>query len=133
MLGYRSVKWWNIFTPDQCDAMNRLVCYFALPLSSPTSSRSMSIPGITCSLLPTLVSKVIIVVVVLAFWGQVQHQGELWLVHHQLLAAVHADQLTRRRRPPVKAMYGSLGVDLVIQAIVWLAIILVAHSVSFFM
>ncbi|KAM3258661.1 hypothetical protein ACQJBY_050441 [Aegilops geniculata] len=30
-LGYASVRWWKFFTRDQCDAVNRLVIYFALP------------------------------------------------------------------------------------------------------
>ena len=32
MLGYGSVKWWKIFTPEQCGAINRFVCFFTLPL-----------------------------------------------------------------------------------------------------
>nr|CAB3462093.1 unnamed protein product [Digitaria exilis] len=30
-LGYASVRWWKLFTADQCDAVNRLVAYFAVP------------------------------------------------------------------------------------------------------
>ena len=30
-LGYGPVKWWQIFTPEQCDAINKLVVYFTLP------------------------------------------------------------------------------------------------------
>uniref|UniRef100_A0A0E0M331 Auxin efflux carrier component n=1 Tax=Oryza punctata TaxID=4537 RepID=A0A0E0M331_ORYPU len=30
-LGYGSVRWWGLFTADQCDAVNRLVAYFAVP------------------------------------------------------------------------------------------------------
>ncbi|KAG8057309.1 hypothetical protein GUJ93_ZPchr0002g22988 [Zizania palustris] len=30
-LGYGSVRWWKLFTADQCDAVNRLVAYFAVP------------------------------------------------------------------------------------------------------
>ncbi|XP_062199384.1 probable auxin efflux carrier component 5b [Phragmites australis] len=33
-LGYGSVRWWKLFTPDQCDAVNRLVTYFAVPFFS---------------------------------------------------------------------------------------------------
>ncbi|KAH8480654.1 hypothetical protein H0E87_030789 [Populus deltoides] len=31
MLGYGSVRWWKVFTPEQCGAINRFVCYFTLP------------------------------------------------------------------------------------------------------
>ncbi|KAL6845923.1 hypothetical protein ACP4OV_023371 [Aristida adscensionis] len=30
-LGYGSVRWWKLFTPEQCGAINRLVVYFAFP------------------------------------------------------------------------------------------------------
>lgn len=29
--GYGSVRWWHIFTLEQCDAVNRLLAYFAMP------------------------------------------------------------------------------------------------------
>ncbi|ONK71908.1 uncharacterized protein A4U43_C04F13650 [Asparagus officinalis] len=33
-LAYASVKWWKIFTPDQCSGINRFVAAFAIPLLS---------------------------------------------------------------------------------------------------
>ncbi|VAI60843.1 unnamed protein product [Triticum turgidum subsp. durum] len=34
ILAYGSVKWWGIFTPDQCSGINRFVALFAVPLLS---------------------------------------------------------------------------------------------------
>ncbi|CAO2170774.1 unnamed protein product [Urochloa humidicola] len=34
MLAYGSVRWWRIFTPDQCIGINRFVAVFAVPLLS---------------------------------------------------------------------------------------------------
>ncbi|CDY11886.1 BnaC03g13120D [Brassica napus] len=34
MLAYGSVRWWGIFTPDQCSGINRFVAVFAVPLLS---------------------------------------------------------------------------------------------------
>ncbi|XP_019454799.1 PREDICTED: auxin efflux carrier component 2-like isoform X2 [Lupinus angustifolius] len=34
MLAYGSVRWWKIFTPDQCSGINRFVAVFAVPLLS---------------------------------------------------------------------------------------------------
>ncbi|KAG6401037.1 hypothetical protein SASPL_137882 [Salvia splendens] len=31
VLGYSSVRWWRMFKPDQCDAINRFNCYFIIP------------------------------------------------------------------------------------------------------
>ena len=33
-LAYGSVRWWRIFTPDQCSGINRFVAVFAVPLLS---------------------------------------------------------------------------------------------------
>uniref|UniRef100_A0ACD5VNN7 Uncharacterized protein n=1 Tax=Avena sativa TaxID=4498 RepID=A0ACD5VNN7_AVESA len=34
ILAYGSVRWWGIFTPDQCSGINRFVAIFAVPLLS---------------------------------------------------------------------------------------------------
>jgi auxin efflux carrier family len=34
ILAYGSVRWWRIFSPDQCSGINRFVAIFALPLLS---------------------------------------------------------------------------------------------------
>ena len=34
ILAYGSVRWWHIFTPDQCSGINRFVAVFAVPLLS---------------------------------------------------------------------------------------------------
>jgi auxin efflux carrier family len=33
-MAYGSVRWWGIFTPDQCSGINRFVAVFAVPLLS---------------------------------------------------------------------------------------------------
>ena len=32
ILAYGSVKWWKIFSPNQCSGINRFVALFAVPL-----------------------------------------------------------------------------------------------------
>ncbi|CBI26908.3 unnamed protein product, partial [Vitis vinifera] len=34
ILAYGSVRWWKIFSPDQCSGINRFVAIFAVPLLS---------------------------------------------------------------------------------------------------
>lgn len=38
ILAYGSVRWWKIFSPDQCSGINRFVAIFAVPLLSPSTS-----------------------------------------------------------------------------------------------
>ncbi|KAI4304206.1 hypothetical protein MLD38_039751 [Melastoma candidum] len=32
MLGYGSVRWWHAFTAEHCDGINRIICFFIIPL-----------------------------------------------------------------------------------------------------
>ncbi|WCJ29105.1 Auxin efflux carrier family protein [Euphorbia peplus] len=115
ILGYGSVKWWKIFvTPEQCEALNRLVCYFTLPLftfdfmlrASPFEMNYLFIAA-------DAISKVIIVLV-LAFWTKFSGKGSYsWFITsfslctmtNSLVLGVHL----------MKAMYDEMGVDLVVQ------------------
>ncbi|KAH9616494.1 hypothetical protein KSS87_013314 [Heliosperma pusillum] len=128
ILGYGSVKWWRLFKPDQCDAINRLVCYFTLPLfnfdftahSDPFkwNYRFLAADGI---------SKVIIVAVI-AIWAKCTSKGSYsWSITSFSLSTLTNSLVVGV--PLLGAMYGRLGVDLVVQfsvtqAIIWLTVLL---------
>lgn len=128
ILGYGSVKWWNIFTREQCDAINHLVSFFTLPLFTveftthidPFQMNYLFIGG-------DAISKLIIVVV-LAFWAKCSSKGSYcWSITNFSLCTLTNSLVVGV--PLLKAMYGQLGVDLVvqgsvIQAIVWLTSLL---------
>ncbi|KAJ6975292.1 LOW QUALITY PROTEIN: auxin efflux carrier component 5 [Populus alba x Populus x berolinensis] len=109
VLGYGSVRWWKVFTPEQCGAINRFVCYFTLPLF--TFEFTAHVDPFKMNYLfigADAVSKVIIVAV-LAFWAKCSSKGSYsW---------------------SITTMYGPAAVDLVvqssvIQAIIWLTLLL---------
>lgn len=128
LMGYASVRWWRIFMPGQCDAVNRLVCYFTLPLFTfeftahvdPFEWNYMFIGA-------DVISKVIIVAV-LAFWAKFSTKGSYgWSITSFSLSTLTSSLVVGV--PLLKAMYGTAGVDLVVQssvvqAIVWLTILL---------
>ncbi|KAK7340351.1 hypothetical protein VNO77_21053 [Canavalia gladiata] len=128
VLGYGSVRWWSIFTKDQCDAINKLVCYFTLPLFTfeftahidPFKMNFMFIAADT-------ISKFIIVVV-LGFWAKCSSKGSFcWSITSFSLCTLTNSLVVGV--PMLKAMYGPLGVDLVVQssvvqAIIWLTLLL---------
>lgn len=128
LMGYASVRWWRIFTPEQCDAINRLVCYFTLPLFTfqftahvdPFEWNYMFIAA-------DVISKAIIVAA-LAFWAKFSTKGSYaWSITSFSLSTLTNSLVVGV--PLIKAMYGSVGVDLVVQssvvqAIVWLTILL---------
>ncbi|KAJ7978254.1 Auxin efflux carrier component [Quillaja saponaria] len=128
MLGYGSVKWWKIFTREQCDAINCLVCYFTLPLFTfeftahidPFKMNFLFLGGDT-------ISKFIIVAV-LAFWAKFSSKGSYaWSITSFSLSTLTNSLVVGV--PLMKAMYGPIGVDLVVQgsvvqAIIWLTVLL---------
>ncbi|KAK4780251.1 hypothetical protein SAY87_016357 [Trapa incisa] len=128
LMGYGSVRWWRIFTAEQCDAITRLVCYFTLPLFTfeftahvdPFEWNYMFIAA-------DVISKAIIVAV-LALWAKFSPKGSYgWSITSFSLSTLTNSLVVGV--PLLKAMYGSLGVDLVVQssvvqAIVWLTILL---------
>ncbi|CAN8256092.1 unnamed protein product [Cochlearia groenlandica] len=128
ILGYGSVKWWKIFTRDQCDAINRLVCYFTLPLfnfefTSHIDPLNMNYLFIAADIL----SKVIIATV-LAFWAKFSNKGSYsWSITSFSLCTLTNSLVVGV--PLAKPMYGQQGVDLVVQssvfqAIVWFTVVL---------
>ncbi|OWM86133.1 hypothetical protein CDL15_Pgr010957 [Punica granatum] len=128
LMGYGSVRWWRIFNPEQCDAINHLVCYFTLPLFAfeftshvdPFEWNFMFIGA-------DVISKVIIVAV-LAFWAKFSTKGSYgWSITSFSLCTLTNSLVVGV--PLIKAMYGQMGVDLVVQssvvqAIIWLTILL---------
>ncbi|XP_052181106.1 auxin efflux carrier component 5-like [Diospyros lotus] len=128
VLGYGSVRWWRIFTAEQCDAVNRLVCYFTLPLftfefTAHIDPFQMNYPFIAGD----AISKVIIVGMI-AIWAKCSGKGSYcWSITSFSLCTLTNSLVVWV--PLMKAMYGQLGVDLVVQssvvqAIVWLTILL---------
>lgn len=129
LLGYGSIKWWQIFTPEQCDAINLLVCYFTLPLftfefTAHVDPFKMNYPFIGAD----AISKVIIVIV-LALWAKFSSKGSYcWSITSFSLSTLTNALVVGV--PLIKAMYGQSAVDLVvqasvIQAIIWLTFLLI--------
>ncbi|KAL2541731.1 Auxin efflux carrier component 1 [Abeliophyllum distichum] len=75
ILAYGSVKWWKIFTPDQCSGINRFVALFAVSLLSfhfiaMNNPYKMNFRFIAADTLQKL-----IVLAVLAVWSNVSKRG----------------------------------------------------------
>lgn len=118
ILGYGSVRWWHMFTPEQCDAINRLVSYFTLPLfafefTSTVNPFEMNYPFIAAD----VVSKCIIVVAI-GFWAKFSTSSNSrgsWSITSFCLATLSNTLVVGL--PLMKGMlYGQMGVDLVVQA-----------------
>ena len=81
ILAYGSVKWWKIFSPDQCSGINRFVALFAVPLLSfhfisTNDPYTMNLRFIAADTLQK-----IMVLVVLTIWTKTSSRGCLeWTI-----------------------------------------------------
>ncbi|XP_059315853.1 auxin efflux carrier component 5-like isoform X1 [Lycium ferocissimum] len=128
ILGYASVKWWRIFTHNQCDAINHLVCYFTLPLFTFEFTAHVDPFEMNYKFLGADAISKVIIVVVLAFWAKCSTEGSYrWSITSFSLSTLTNSLVVGV--PLMKAMYGEEAVHLVVQgsvtqAIVWLTILL---------
>ncbi|XP_008802247.1 auxin efflux carrier component 5-like [Phoenix dactylifera] len=127
-LGYGSVRWWRIFTPEQCEAINRLVVYFSLPFFTfeftvHTDPFAMNYRVIAAD----AISKVL-TVLVLAAWAKWSSKGSYgWSITSFSLSALTNTLVVGA--PLLNAMYGRWAQDLVVQlsvvqGIVWMTFLL---------
>ncbi|KAJ9186110.1 hypothetical protein P3X46_005648 [Hevea brasiliensis] len=128
VLGYGSVRWWKIFTPEQCGAVNRFVCYFTLPLFTFEFTAHVDPFNMNYLFIGADAISKLIIVVVLGFWAKCSSKGSYtWSITSFSLCTLTNSLVVGV--PLMKAMYGQMAVDLVvqssvIQAIIWLTILL---------
>ncbi|KAL3637130.1 putative auxin efflux carrier component 1d [Castilleja foliolosa] len=127
-LAYASVKWWKIFSPDQCSGINRFVALFAVPLLSfhfisSNNPYSMNYRFIAADTLQKL-----IVLAVLAVWSKTTARGSLeWSI--TLFSLSTLPNTLVMGIPLLKGMYGddsgTLMVQIVVlQCIIWYTLML---------
>ncbi|CAN1331436.1 Auxin efflux carrier component 5 [Linum perenne] len=75
ILGYGSVRWWKVFTPEQCGAINRLVCYFTLPLFTFEFTAHIDPFKMNYRFVAADAVSKVIIVVVLACWAKFSSKG----------------------------------------------------------
>ncbi|RVW23283.1 putative auxin efflux carrier component 1c [Vitis vinifera] len=75
ILAYGSVKWWKIFSPDQCSGINRFVALFAVPLLSFHFISSNNPYAMNYRFIAADTLQKIIVLVVLAIWSRTSSRG----------------------------------------------------------
>uniref|UniRef100_A0A453R7A3 Auxin efflux carrier component n=1 Tax=Aegilops tauschii subsp. strangulata TaxID=200361 RepID=A0A453R7A3_AEGTS len=128
MLAYGSVKWWRIFTPDQCSGINRFVALFAVPLLSfhfisTNNPYTMNLRFIAADTLQKL-----IVLALLTLWSHLSRNGSLeWTI--TLFSLSTLPNTLVMGIPLLKGMYGdesgSLMVQIVVlQCIIWYTLML---------
>jgi auxin efflux carrier family protein len=122
ILAYGSVKWWRIFTPDQCSGINRFVALFAVPLLSfhfisSNNPYTMNLRFIAADTLQKL-----IVLALLAVWSLLSRHGCLeWTI--TLFSLSTLPNTLVMGIPLLKGMYGDFSGSLMVQIVVLQCII----------
>ncbi|CAK9319704.1 unnamed protein product [Citrullus colocynthis] len=122
ILAYGSVKWWKIFSPDQCSGINRFVALFAVPLLSfhfisTNNPFSMNLRFIAADTLQKL-----LVLAALAVWSHLSSKGSLeWSI--TLFSLSTLPNTLVMGIPLLKGMYGDATGTLMVQIVVLQCII----------
>ncbi|KAM0880181.1 hypothetical protein ACQ4PT_033750 [Festuca glaucescens] len=136
VLGYCSVRWWKLFTRDQCDAINRLVIYFALPFFAFDFNAHAGTFAASYSVLAADAVAKLLVILSLAVWAAASSRkaspaSYSWCITGFSLATLSNGLLVGA--PLMDAMYGKWARDIVVQlsvvqAVVWLPVLLVVFE-----
>lgn len=128
ILAYGSVKWWKIFSPDQCSGINRFVALFAVPLLSFHFISTNNPYEMNYKFIAADTLQKVIVLVVLAVWSRTSSRGSLeWSI--TLFSLSTLPNTLVMGIPLLQGMYGgesgSLMVQIVVlQCIIWYTLML---------
>ncbi|TMW97990.1 hypothetical protein EJD97_004712 [Solanum chilense] len=122
ILAYGSVRWWKIFTPDQCSGINRFVAVFAVPLLgfhfiSTNDPYAMNYHFIAADSLQKVV-----ILFALFIWHLFSKRGNLeWVI--TLFSLSTLPNTLVMGIPLLKAMYGDFSGNLMVQIVVMQSVI----------
>lgn len=128
ILAYGSVRWWKIFTPDQCSGINRFVAVFAVPLLSFHFISSNDPYAMNYHFIAADSLQKIVILVALFIWQTLTKKGSLeWMI--TLFSLSTLPNTLVMGIPLLKAMYGDFSGNLmvqivVLQSVVWYTLML---------
>ncbi|KAJ1290300.1 hypothetical protein BS78_02G232900 [Paspalum vaginatum] len=140
-LGYGSVRWWKLFTREQCDAVNRLVAYFSVPFFAFDFAARIDPFALSYRVLAADALSKLAITLSLAAWAAAasarrggdkgKDRALSWCITGFSLAALNNTLVVGV--PLLDAMYGKWARDLivqisVVQIIVYFPILLLAFE-----
>ena len=128
ILAYISVKWWKIFSPEQCSGINKFVAKFSIPLLSfqlisNNNPYQMNLRLILSDFLQKLLALVLLTTI-----AKISSRGSLtWVITGLSLSTLPNTLILGI--PLLKAMYGDKAAGLlsqivVLQSLVWYNLLL---------
>nr|GFA13439.1 putative auxin efflux carrier [Tanacetum cinerariifolium] len=115
-LAYASIKWWKIFTPDQCAGINRFVAIYLVPFLSFQFISKNNPYTMNFRFLAADTLQKIIVLFLLILWVKFTKTGSFeWLITLFSLSTLPNTLVIGI--PFLKAMYGNFAADLMVQVV----------------
>ncbi|KAK1432510.1 hypothetical protein QVD17_09407 [Tagetes erecta] len=115
VLGYGSVKWWHMFKADHCDAINRLNCYIIMPLFTFDFTTQIDPFKMNYKFIAADAISKAIILITISLWAKCSVKGSYqWSVTSFSLSSLNNSLVVGV--PLMRAMYGNLGENLVIQS-----------------
>nr|AXX82999.1 auxin polar transport protein [Betula pendula] len=134
IVAYISVKWWKLFTPDQCSGINKFVAKYSIPLLSfqvisANNPYKMNLKLIFADLMQKLLAFFVLIAIT-----KISSRGDL----NSIITGISLSTLPNTLilgLPLLKAMYGEeaaliLGQIVVLQSLVWYNLLLFLFELS---
>ncbi|KDP46642.1 hypothetical protein JCGZ_13598 [Jatropha curcas] len=122
ILAYGSVRWWKIFTPDQCSGINRFVAVFAVPLLSFHFISSNDPYAMNYRFIAADSLQKVVILAALFLWQAFSKNGSLeWMI--TLFSLSTLPNTLVMGIPLLKAMYGDFSGSLMVQIVVLQSVI----------
>ncbi|CAL0306991.1 unnamed protein product [Lupinus luteus] len=122
MLAYGSVRWWKIFTPDQCSGINRFVAVFAVPLLSFHFISTNNPYAMNYHFIAADSLQKVVILSALFLWNTFTKRGSLdWTI--TLFSLSTLPNTLVMGIPLLKAMYGDFSGTLMVQIVVLQSVI----------
>ncbi|KAJ8767404.1 hypothetical protein K2173_017448 [Erythroxylum novogranatense] len=122
ILAYGSVRWWKIFTPQQCSGINRFVAIFAVPLLSFHFISSNDPYAMNYRFIAADSLQKVVILGALLLWQVFSSSGSLeWMI--TLFSLSTLPNTLVMGIPLLKAMYGDFSGNLMVQIVVLQSVI----------
>lgn len=122
ILAYGSVRWWKIFTPDQCSGINRFVAVFAVPLLSFHFISTNDIYAMNYHFIAADSLQKVVILAALFIWQTFTKNGSLeWMI--TLFSLSTLPNTLVMGIPLLRAMYGDFSGNLMVQIVVMQSVI----------
>lgn len=134
ILAYLCVKWWKLFTPDQCSGINKFVAKLSIPLLSFTVISKSNPYKMNMKLVFADFLQKLLAVFILAVTTKISSKGSLnWIITGISLSTIPNTLVLGI--PLLRAVYGNeaavlLAQIVVLQSIIWCNLLLFLFELS---